>query len=365
MTEPLPTVLVTGISGNLGARLLPLLRGHRVIGVDMQPPADAGRLEHFEQLDLGLEPSCVRLVQLLRQYSVQAVVHMAFVIDPLRTGVLDIDRMWRINVAGTARVMEAIAEVNRHGGNVDRFIFLSSVSAYGPETPPLVKEDHPLGARSLPYAIHKQQCDEVVQFRASRLGNCATYILRPHIFVGASVNNYLVGALRGTPTGAGRLGRRARNKGTRLPILLPRGQAYLEKKVQFVHVDDMARLIAFLVEKPDPARGTSIVNVAGRGEALTMQQSAAIAKAKVLRLPTKLLCRMVLRTMWNIGLSGVPPEAFPYIIGSYTMETKRLQSLLGSAYQQVMQHTVEEALADTFRPVEEAKEMSGSAAVTT
>ena len=53
--------------------------------------------------------------------------------------------------------------------------------------------------------------------------------------------------------------------------------------------------------------------------------------------------------MWKIGLSGVPPKAFPYIIGSYTMDTTRLYSLLGNSYKQVMRYSVEEALADTFR----------------
>jgi nucleoside-diphosphate-sugar epimerase len=212
-----------------------------------------------------------------------------------------------------------------------------------------VKEDHPLGARTLPYALHKQECDEVVQLRAARLGECMTFILRPHIFVGASVNNYLVGALRGTPTGRGRLAKRARAKGSRLPLLVPRGRAYLEKKIQFVHVDDVARLIAFLLQRSESGSETQILNVAGRGEALTMQQCAAIAGAKLLRLPTRWLCRLVLNLMWKVGLSGVPPKAFPYIVGSYTMDTTRLHFLLGNSYKQVMQYSIEEALADTFR----------------
>src|SRR6185312_10310969 len=260
MTQPPTAVLVTGVAGNLGVRLLPLLSGHRVIGVDMNPPEDVGALEHFECLDLGAESSCEELVQLLRRFDVRTVIHLAFVIDPLRTGVLDIDRMWQINVAGTARVMEAIAEVNRHGSKVERFIFPSSVSIYGPETPPLVLETHPLGARSLPYALHKQECDEVVQHRATKLGNCATFLLRPHIFVGASVENYLVGALRGTPTGKGRLARRARENNRRLPLLMPTGQKYLEKKIQFLHVDDIARLIAYLLNKKDVPAGAQVFN---------------------------------------------------------------------------------------------------------
>ena len=62
--------------------------------------------------------------------------------------------------------------------------FRSSVSAYGPETPGPVKEDFPLGAHTLPYAIHKRESDEVVRYRAESLGDCCTYVLRPHIFAG-------------------------------------------------------------------------------------------------------------------------------------------------------------------------------------
>jgi nucleoside-diphosphate-sugar epimerase len=280
---------------------------------------------------------------------VRAIVHLAFVIDPLRTGVLDKNRMWQINVAGTARVMEAIAEANRNGARVDKFIFPSSVSAYGPETPEFVNEDHALSAHTLPYAIHKQESDEVVQFRAEKIGSCATFILRPHIFVGSSMRNYLVGALRGTPTGKGALAEWARTKGKRLPMLIPAGQSYLEKKFQFVHVDDMARLIAFILDKQvEP--GLQILNVAGRGDALTMARCAEIANAKIIRLPGRFVCRLALKLFWDIGLSGVPPEALPYIVGSYTMDTTRLRFLLGNSYKQVMRYSIEDALADSFSP---------------
>src|SRR5438105_1949928 len=316
------SLMITGVAGNLGMRLLPNLGSCRIIGVDMRAPqSGAGSLIHFEEIDLGEERSCKRLVGLLRQYQVGTVIHLAFVIDPLQTGVLDVDQMWRINVAGTARVMEAIAEVNRMGGSVSKFIFPSSVSAYGPETPELVNESHPLSAHTLAYAVHKKEADEVAQFRARSLGACSTFILRPHIFVGASMQNYLVGALRGTPTGKGKLAARMRTKGTRLPLMLPRGKKYLEKKFQFVHVDDMARLIAFIVDKKNSKPGMEIMNVAARGEALTLAQCAEIAKAKIVRLPGKWLCKLVLRLLWRLGISGIPPDAPPYMIGSYTMDT--------------------------------------------
>src|SRR5437764_7972988 len=233
MAETKPTVLVTGISGNLGLRLLPQLAEFNIVGVDLKPP-ETDRAVVFEQMDLGQEESCRQLYLLLRQNSPVAVVHLAFVIDPVRTGVLDVDRMWHINVAGTGRVMEAIAEVNRLGGQVEKFIFPSSVSAYGSHLPTLVKEDDPLGGHTLPYAIHKRESDRVVQMRAAEMFGARTYILRPHIYAGASVQNYLIGAFRGTPTGHGRRASRMRDKGKRLPIMLPLGEKYLQNRFQFV-----------------------------------------------------------------------------------------------------------------------------------
>jgi nucleoside-diphosphate-sugar epimerase len=51
MDSQKPAVLVTGVSGNLGLRLLPLLAGYRVIGVDLNPPTAPLSLS-FERIDL-------------------------------------------------------------------------------------------------------------------------------------------------------------------------------------------------------------------------------------------------------------------------------------------------------------------------
>ena len=359
MAEGANTILVTGVAGNLGRRLLLQLKelrsessqsqgvDFRVLGVDMAPEPGA-EMWRYERLDLALESSCDELVRLLRESGARAVAHLAFVIDPLRNGVLDLRRMWQINVAGTARVMEAIAEVNRRGGNISKFIFPSSVSAYGPELPPMVDESHLLEAHTLPYAVHKAQADEVAQARAEDLGDCRTYILRPHIFVGASMENYMVGALRGTPTGKGKLAERMRERGRRLPVLLPAGDQYLRKKFQFLHVDDMARLIVWLLRHGGSGSGLTILNVGGRGEPLPLAECLQLANAKRIRLPGRLLCKQVLRLLWDFGISGVPPAALPYMIGSYTMNCGRLQQMLGRDYEQVIRYTVREALADSF-----------------
>jgi len=348
MGETKSTVLVMGISGNLGLRLLPQLADFNVVGVDLNPPQTNLPLS-FERMDLGQEESCRQLYLLMRQTNPVAVVHLAFVIDPVRTGVLNVDRMWQINVAGTARVMEAITEANRDVAVVEKFIFPSSVSAYGSDLPRLVTEEFPLGGHTLPYAIHKMESDRVVQQRAPSLRGCSVYMLRPHIFAGASVQNYLVGSFRGTPNGRSNRAQRMREKDKRLPCMLPYGREYLENRIQFVHVDDIARLIAFILRKTEPeAQRLTILNVAGRGEPLTFEQCIGMAQAKLFCVPTKSLFRRVLKFLWKAGISAIPPEAAPYMTGEYIMNTDRLRNFLGSKYEDVMRYTISDAFADCF-----------------
>jgi nucleoside-diphosphate-sugar epimerase len=324
-----------------------MLSEFRVVGVDVRPPGTAHRIE-FYAMNLGHESSCRELAQVLRQSGASSVIHLAFVVDPLRSGILDIERMWQVNVAGTARVMEAISVVNRTGGHVRQFIFPSSVSAYGPETPGPVKEDFPLQAHTLPSAIHKRESDEVVRYRAESMGDCRTYVLRPHVFTGASMQNCIVGTLRGIPLGSGKRAVRMRADGKRLPIMLPQGKKYRQKQWQFVHVDDMARLLLYLLKRPHSDPPVTVLNVAARGAALSLESCAEIAQAKITQVPGRAVCRTVLRLLWKWGISSVPPEAMVYLLGSSTIDTTRLQQFLGSDYSKVMRFSVEEALSDSF-----------------
>jgi nucleoside-diphosphate-sugar epimerase len=354
MESEKPVVVVTGISGNLGSRLMPMLGSFSVIGVDVTPPQTDLPLK-FERLDLGEESSTRALYEILRDSRPAAVVHLAFVIDPVRSGVLETERMWQINVAGTARVMEAITEANRTAESVIRqFIFPSSVSVYGSQLAAPATEQSPMAAHTLAYAIHKKQCDEVVQQRSPALRGCSVYILRPHIFAGATVENYLLGAFRGTPNGKSARAEKMRSEGKRLPCMLPRGEEYLENKIQFVHVDDMSRLIAHILRRdPEPQRLT-VLNVAGPGEPLTFGRCIQMAQAKLVRVPGRWAMRKVLEYLWYRQISAIPPEAVPYMTGEYIMDTSRLQNFLGAEYQDVMRYTIEDAFADSFKAVPDA-----------
>jgi nucleoside-diphosphate-sugar epimerase len=345
-----PTVLLTGVAGNLGLRLIENLGDFQVIGTDLREPADCSKLFRFEKIDLREERSCDQLLDLMRAYRPEAVVHLAFILDPLRSGVVDPRQMWTVNVAGTSRVTEAIAEHNRMIGGIEKFVFPTSAMVYGPELDKPAMEETPLNAQSLPYALQQQEADETVQERAKGLRNCKTYILRSHVYAGASVQNYQLGVLRGVPNGKGRLAERLRRKGTKLPLWLPSRGNYLEHRFQFVHVDDVARLIAHILRRKQGDPRLTVLNVAGRGDSLSLRRCIEIANIEVKHVPGKAICRRALKLLWELGVSDIPPEALPYLLGSSTMDTAKLRVFLGEHYRSVIQFTCEEALEESFQP---------------
>jgi len=343
-----PTVLMTGVSGKLGLRVLKQLEDFHVVGVDVHPPEDARALTHFEPTDLAQERSCDQLLQLLRAYRPEAVIHLSFVVDPTRARVMDRSRMWHINVAGSGRVVEAIAEHNRILGGMNKFVFASNGSVYGADLPKPVAEDAPLEADSLPSALDAKEVDLAIQGRARSM-KCRTYILRPNIFAGANVENFFLGVLRGVPGGYRSWGKRMRQQGKRLPLVLPSGGNYLEHKFQFVHVEDMARLIAHIVRRKQFDPALNILNVSGRGDPIQLESCARMAGLEIKRVPGRHVWRMLLRLWWDLGISDVPPEALPYLLGSYTMQTSRLRVFLGDEYKKVIHYTCEEALAESLK----------------
>jgi len=355
MGDAIPSIIVTGISGNLGRRLLPMLTSRfRVVGVDFRPPVTDQPIR-FEQMDLGEESSCLQLIQLFREVRPVAVVHLAFVMDAVRTGVLDPDRMWKINVAGTARAMEAATEANRDWPMIEKFIFVSSVSAYGPGLAPPATESSRLAARDYLYGVHKMEADLVVQQRAPALRGCSVYILRPHIFAGSSIDNYFMEAFRGIPGGASKRAQRMRAEGTRLPCMLPSGQQYLNNKIQFVHVDDVSRLIAFILNKIEPeSQRLTVLNVAGRGVPMSYGECVRLANAKLVRVPSEQLFKFVLHVLWRLRISTIPPDVAGYMTTDTVMNTTRLQEFLGADYKEVIRHPIAEAFAECFKKDEKA-----------
>lgn len=337
-----PTILVTGLSGNLGQRVAPHLKEHLLVGVDLFPPTlDHPRVE-FCRLDLSQTDAPQVLEELLREAQVRLVLHLAFVLDPARTGAVAARRQWEINVRGTQHLLDAIERVNRRERQVEFFLYPSSVTSYGPMLPGPVREDHPQQPHTYTYALHKKETDELCRARYPRLNGCAVYILRGHIFLGPGVENFIVRALRGQANERAWLGRWLLRRGWRLPMLLPRGERH-RGLYQFMHIDDAARVIAWLCQNHEPGK-LIILNVQGRGTPVTGDACARLAGLRLVRLPSYFLVGLLYRIFWSLGVSSVPAEAFPYFAGSYVMNTERLERLLGPAYPEIIQFTTEEAL---------------------
>jgi nucleoside-diphosphate-sugar epimerase len=174
-------------------------------------------------------------------------------------------------------------------------------------------------------------------------------LLRSAMFAGAGASNYQVETFRGTPSGRGKLSAELVRKGKRLPCILPWGKKYLQSRVQFVHVEDVARVITFILRKSEPeSRRLTVLNVAGRGEPITLKRCVEIAKSKLLRVPGEWTMRQLLRLLGKIGISGSPPEAAEYLSGNAIMNTDRLREFLGPYHEDVIRYTVSDAFADCF-----------------
>jgi nucleoside-diphosphate-sugar epimerase len=131
--------------------------------------------------------------------------------------------------------------------------------------------------------------------------------------------------------------------------MLPRGQRYLDNKIQFIHIDDMARLLKHILQREPESQRLTVLNVAGRGEPLTFARCIEMAKAKLIRVPGKWAMRQILSFLWKQKISAIPPQAVPYMTGEYTMNTDRLRRFLGPEYEHVMRYSIADAFADSFQ----------------
>ncbi|MBV9670633.1 MAG: NAD-dependent epimerase/dehydratase family protein, partial [Acidobacteriales bacterium] len=195
------------------------------------------------------------------------------------------------------------------------------------------------------YAEHKRDADLAVQRRAASFGSrCSTVILRPQIFAGPTVHNYMIDAIRGEPSHNEKVGKWLRKKGKRMVVLTGLGGKQRERKFQFVHVDDVARTIAYFIAHPGVPGKIEAFNLTGSGESLSVTRCCEISGTKIIPLPTRQLIGALLKAAWSVGASDMPPDALPYVLGEYTLSTKALQSRLGADYSNVIRFTNEQAL---------------------
>jgi nucleoside-diphosphate-sugar epimerase len=351
-----PTTLVTGLSGNVGRRLARLLGDRPLVAVDLFPPLEAYPQLTFCQLDISQPDATTKLLGLMAVHNVRSVIHLAFVLDPWRTQALTLERKREINIQGTQHLLDAVEAINRERTQVEHFLYLSSVTSYGPNLPGPVKENFPQNPHTYTYALHKKETDELCQRRHPNLRGCAVTIVRGHIFLGKGVENFISLALRGEANPHRALGRWIRRRGWKLPLLLPTGKQNTGL-YQFMHIEDAARVLARLCDLYQPGE-MSILNLQGRGPAVTAADCAKLGGLSMLRLPTYGLVALLYRLFWALGISSVPSEALPYFAGSYVMDTAKLETLLGTDYDRLVRFTSEESIQETVADTAQSSEES-------
>jgi UDP-glucose 4-epimerase len=268
VSEDLRTVVVTGISGNLGRALAKQLHVEaQVVGVDRRPFRDKPKDIVHVQVDLRK----ARVEEAFRHRTVDAVIHLGIMHDPR----MPFSEAHSFNVVGTQKLLDLCV---RHG--VKKVVVLSSANVYGPlpdnsnfltEETPLMAADRYSDVRDL------IELDMYAQSFVWRHPDIETVILRPVNIVGPTVRN--------APSNYLRLER---------PITV----MGFDPMIQLIHEEDVARAL-ILALKP----GVREVPL-----------SAVLRELGHAPVPVPhFLLRPALRRLFRAGLISFPPEELDHI----------------------------------------------------
>ena len=247
------TVAVTGPTGTFGFGLMPLLQAdpriEKIVGIARRPfdPREHGWTKmEYRRGDVrdptALEESFA---------GADVVVHLAFLI----TGNAPRETIRAINVEGTLNVFRAAA-----GASAERFVYASSVAAYGwhRDNPVGMTEEWPVRpAERLFYGQEKAELEHLLRGEAAAHPELGLYLLRPPIVLGP----HAVGGKSFLPGPLETLGRRL-VAGLRGRWLLPLIALAPRLPVQFIHEDDVGQAFMLCIVGAGPP---GVYNIAGDG----------------------------------------------------------------------------------------------------
>ena len=293
--------VITGGAGYIGSRLVELLATRddtELIAIaDVRPPRIPHARTEFHRTDVRDRAA---LGALLERVQPDALVHLAFVLNPIR----DEEAMYDIDVNGTANALEAASKAG-----TPHVLVTSSTTAYGawPDNPEPIGEDWPLrGQPDFAYARNKTESDRVCQLWAADHPDRTMTIVRPCIVLGPNVDNYIVRTWENAP-------------------FYPRFKGEPDQHVQFVHEDDLAGAIGGLLV----GRHAGAFNVAGDG-VMTWQETAELAGLKIRTLPFGFFYG-VNKLLWRLRVPNTesPPGNLQFIRHPWVCSNEKLKQTLG------------------------------------
>src|SRR5262245_38056065 len=292
--------LITGGSGYIGGRLTEVLSARdeteKIIDVDVKPPPRTYPKTEFVKGDVR-EGNAIR--QLLERHQVDALIHLAFILNPIR----DEATMYDVDVNGTQATLQAASDAG-----TQQVLVTTSATAYGafPDNPKPITEDWPVrGVSDFSYARDKTEADRVCQVWAADHPDRVMTIVRPCIVFGPNVNNYIVRSYENNPF---------------IPLLDGHDEEF-----QLVHEDDVATaLIALLDGKHGGA-----FNLAGDGT-MTWRQSAELIGKKTRQVSLKNMKRFA-NAMWRLHVprTEAPAGNLDFIRYPWVVSTEKLRATTG------------------------------------
>ncbi len=284
-------VAITGAAGYLAGRVIEQLcaddRVERVLGFDVRRPTFEHRKLIFDEVDVR-NPALKSRFQ-----GVDVVMHLAFVMDPIKDEAL----MRDVNLNGSQNVFRSAGEAG-----VKKVVYTSSGVAYGahPDNDVPLTEDSPLRANlDFSYPAHKLEVEYVVKEIRSEYRDMTFTILRPAMVLGPHADS-------------------AWSHLFEMPIIFSiKGYSPF---FQFVHEDDVAGALAFSVfEDLDGA-----YNVAPEGW-MHQEEVHAIVDRPRIQLSEPHAFSLADR-LWNAGLAEAPAGMLHYAMHSWVMGTDKLRS---------------------------------------
>lgn len=293
--------VITGGSGYIGSRLVEFLVGRDdtelVAIADLRPPSVPRAKTQFHRTDVRDRGGMQRLLEQIRP---DALVHLAFVLNPIHDEAL----MYDIDVNGTLHALEAASVAE-----TPHVLVTSSTTAYGawPDNPEPIPEDWILrGQPTFAYARDKTEADRLCQLWAARHSDRTMTIVRPCIVLGPSVDNYIVRAWENNP-------------------FFARFRGEPDRNVQFVHEDDLAEAISGLLV----GRHAGAFNVTGDG-VMTWQETAELIGKKVRNVPYRALYGLN-SLLWRLHVPRTesPPGNLEFLRYPWVASNEKVKRTLG------------------------------------
>ena len=182
------SVLVTGAGGYIGRQLVAALVAagvERVVAVDVrdEPLADRVGGVVYRVGDVR-DPE---LAELLREHSVDSVVHLAAIVTPGKGSSRELEHS--IDVLGTENVVKTCVDTG-----VGQLVVTSSGAAYGyhPDNPiPLSEDDALRGNPEFAYSDHKRQVEELLARARVEHPELRQLVFRPGAILGDTTRNQI------------------------------------------------------------------------------------------------------------------------------------------------------------------------------